>query len=53
MIFQGHLKKKCLQVKNKVKTPKVAVMLHFNYQINRSARICNPKKNATYAVKVF
>jgi hypothetical protein len=39
--------------KKKLKTPEVAPMLHFNYQIKIPARICNPKKKLVVAVKVF
>jgi hypothetical protein len=36
--------------KKKLKKPEVALMLHFNYQIKISARICNPKKKLVLGV---
>jgi hypothetical protein len=44
-IFQGHLKKTSVSKK----TPEVAPILHFNYQIKIAARICNPKKKLVLA----
>jgi hypothetical protein len=39
--------------KKKLKTPRTAPMLHFNYQIKILAPNYNPKKKLVLAVKVF
>jgi hypothetical protein len=51
--FSRSFKKIPQRVKKKLKTPKIAPMLHFNYQIKIPAPNYNPTKKSVLAVKVF
>jgi hypothetical protein len=52
-VSENSILKKTPVSKKKLKTPEVASMLLFNYQLKIPARICNPKKKLVLAVKVF